>query len=208
MTLERREASIGAGSGRELRGLALPYDVEVSVAGMRERFEPGSASSTGEAVLNVHHREDRPLAREPGTLTFESRADGLYLSATLPETREADDALALVRAEVLTGLSVEFRAERERMVAGVRRISKATVAGVGLVARPAYKTTQVEARGAALASALIAAASGPEIDAAAISAGITVEQLRRALAAFGSAFPEPAIPAAARPEFSVPWWAS
>ena len=103
MTLERREASIGAGSGRELRGLALPYDVEVRVAGMRERFEPGSASSTGEAVLNVHHREDRPLAREPGTLTFESRADGLYLSATLPETREADDALALVRAEVLTG---------------------------------------------------------------------------------------------------------
>ena len=97
---------------------------------------------------------------------------------------------------------------RERMVAGVRRISKATVAGVGLVARPAYKTTKVEARGAALASALIAAASGPEIDAAAISAGITVEQLRRALAAFGSAFPEPAIPAAARPEFSVPWWAS
>ena len=104
MTWERREASIGAGSGRELRGLALPYGVETRVAGMRERFESGSARSTGEAVLNVHHREDRPLAREPGTLTFESRADGLYLSATLPETREADDALALVRAEVLTGL--------------------------------------------------------------------------------------------------------
>ena len=156
--------------------------------------------------MNVHHREDRPLAREPGTLTFESRADGLYLSATLPETREADDALALVRAGVLTGLSLEFRADQEKLVKGVRVIERATVAGVALVARAAYKTTQVEARGAALASALIAAASGPEIDAAAISAGITVEQLRRALAAFGSAFPEPAIPAAARPEFSVPWW--
>ena len=46
MIWERREASIGAGSsGRELRGLALPYGVETRVAGMRERFEPGSVQA-------------------------------------------------------------------------------------------------------------------------------------------------------------------
>ena len=71
-------------------------------------------------MFNVHHRDDRPIAREPGTLTFESRADGLYLRATSRHKAEADDALALVRAEVLTGLSVEFRADEEKMVAGVR----------------------------------------------------------------------------------------
>ena len=202
MSWERREALIGAAEGRELRGLALPYGVETLFAGVRERFEPGSASSTGEAVLNVHHREDRPLAREPGTLTFESRADGLYLRADLPATAESDDALALVRAGILTGLSLEFRADKEKMVAGVRVIERATVAGVALVARAAYKTTQVEARGAALAAALVASASGPEIEAAATSAGITVEQLRRALRAFGAVFPEPAVDRSA----AAPWW--
>ena len=170
---------------------------------MRERFEPGSASSTGEAVLNVHHREDRPLAREPGTLTFESRADGLYLRADLPATAESDDALALVRAGVLTGLSLEFRADQEKLVKGVRVIERATVAGVALVARPAYKTTQVEARGSMLASALVEAATGPEIDRAATAAGITSEQLRRALRAFGSVFPEPAVD---RSPAAAPWW--
>ena len=106
-----------------------------------------------------------------------------------------------MRAEVLTGLSVEFRADEEKMVAGVRVIERATVAGVALLTRPAYKTTHVEARGAAIASALIEASTGPEIEAAATSAGISAEQLRRALGAFGSE-PDPTT----RPNPSVPWW--
>ena len=53
-----------------------------------------------------------------------------------------------------------------------------------------------------LASALVEAATGPEIDRAATAAGITSEQLRRALRAFGSVFPEPAVDRSA----AAPWW--
>ena len=201
MTWERREGKVLAPEGRELRGLALPYGVETTVNGVRELFQSQAATSTGEAVLNVHHRADRPIAREPGTLTFESRADGLYLRADLPATAEADDALALVRAEVLNGFSVEFRADQEKMVKGCRVIERATVAGVALLTRAAYKSTYVEARGGALASALVEAATGPEIEAAATSAGISAGQLRSALAAFGSGLPEPE-----PTNFDVPWW--
>ena len=155
MKIERREAEIRAGEGRELVGLALPYAVETRIGAGRERFEPGAVRSTGEAVLNLHHRGDRPLAREPATLTLESRADGLHMRALLPETKEADDALALVRSGVLTGISVEFHSERETMRGGVRIISAATVSGLALVTRAAYPTTAIEARESGPAPVLV-----------------------------------------------------
>ena len=64
----------------------------------------------------------------------------------MPLTREADDALALVDAGVLTGLSVEFRASREVMQGGVRVIQAAVVRGVALVVRAAYPQTSLEVR--------------------------------------------------------------
>lgn len=190
--IERRAAELRAGDGRTLSGLALPYGTETTVAGQRERFEAGAARSTGEAVLNLHHRQDKPLAREPSTLRFESRTDGLHMTATLPETREADDALALARAGVLGGLSVEFRAERERQAGGVRVIEAATIGGVALVTRAAYPSTHVEARGAELAQAVGLLLQGPELQRAADAAGISESQLRRALQAFAAVIPEPA----------------
>ena len=189
--MERRATELRAGDGRTLSGLAVPYGVETTFGGQRERFEIGSAVSTREAVLNLHHRIDRPLAREPNTLRFESRADGLHMTATLPETAEANDALALVRAGVLSGLSVEFASVRERMADGVRVIEKAKIGGLAVVARAAYPTTRVEARGAELASAVDTLLSGPELTAAADAAGISDAQLRRALSAFLRVIPEP-----------------
>ena len=189
--MERRATELRAGDGRTLTGLALPYHVETVFGGQRERFEARAATSTGEAVLNLHHRVDRPLAREPGTLRFEARADGLHMTADLPETAEANDALALVRAGVLTGLSVEFRADRERMADGVRVIEAATVAGAALVARAAYPSTYVEARGAELSAAVGTLLQGPELVRAADMAGISETQLRRALQAFAAVIPEP-----------------
>lgn len=189
--MERRAAELRAGDGRTLSGLAVPYAVETKFAGRRERFEAGAAVSTGEAVLNLHHRIDRPLAREPGTLRFESRADGLHMTADLPETAEANDALALVRAGVLRGLSVEFRADVERMAGGVRVIEKAMIGGAALVARAAYPTTRVEARGAELSAAVGTLLQGPELVRAADAAGISEAQLRRALQAFAAVIPEP-----------------
>ena len=73
------------------------------------------------------------------------------MRATLPETREADDTLALVRAKVLRGLSVEFLAQRERVVAGVRVIERGTVYGLAVVDSGAYPDATVAARAADLA---------------------------------------------------------
>ena len=143
--LEYRTAEFRA-EGRKVRGLALPFEVETRVGAGLERFQRGSVSTTGEALLNLHHEQTRPLAREPLSLRFEARDDGLHLEADLPLTREADDALALVDAGVLTGLSVEFRASREVMQGGVRVIQAAVVRGVALVVRAAYPQTSLEVR--------------------------------------------------------------
>ena len=140
MKLERRFAELAEVEGRTLSGIALPFEIEARVGGMRERFSRGSVQSTGEAILNRQHQRGVPLAREPDTLTFEAREDGLYMRAVLPETQEADDTLALVKARVLRGLSVEFRAHKERRVEGVRVIDAATIHGLAVVDSRAYRT--------------------------------------------------------------------
>ena len=140
MKLERRYADLTEVEGRTLTGLALPFEVEARIGNMRERFTRGSVQSTGEAVLNRQHQREVPLAREPESLQFQIRDDGLWMLATLPETREADDVLALVKARVLRGLSVEFVAKRERNDGGVRVIEAATVYGLAVVDSGAYQT--------------------------------------------------------------------
>ena len=116
--MEYRFAPLTEVEGRTLTGLALPFEVETRIGTMRERFARGSVKSSGEAILNRQHMRGSPLAREPETLTFEVTDSGLLMRAVLPETREADDVLTLVRANVLRNLSVEFLAQRERVMGG------------------------------------------------------------------------------------------
>ena len=140
MKMERRYADLTDIEGRTLSGLALPFEVETRIGRTRERFSRGSVQSTGEAVLNRQHQRAVPLAREPETLTFEVRDNGLWMSARLPTTVEADDTLTLVKARVLRGLSVEFVAHSERNLAGVRVIDRATIYGLAIVDSGAYQT--------------------------------------------------------------------
>ena len=88
--------------------------------------------------------------REPaGGLELDADATALRFSAELPETRDADDALANVRAGIYRNVSIEFRALRARMVAGVREIQRAALVGVVVLPRGAYADTTVAVRGAA-----------------------------------------------------------
>ena len=74
-------------------------------------------------------------------------AEALTMTATLPNTRDADDTLELVRTGVLRGLSVEFKALAEHMEAGpVRVIDRARLGAVGVVDKPAYPESGIEAR--------------------------------------------------------------
>ena len=147
--LERRFADGVAVDGRTLSGVAMRYGSEGRTpTGRRERFAPGAFGdvSTADVVLNVHHERSRPIARTGETLTLTDDGEELRMSATPPNTRDAKDAIALVQAGVLRGLSVEFRSLRERVIGGVRVIERAKLVAIGLVDTPAYDASTVAAR--------------------------------------------------------------
>ena len=74
--------------------------------------------------------------------------EALTLRAELPRIPAADVALQGVRDGTRTGLSVEFRAVRERREpqTGTRVIEAASLAGVGIVERPSYGGSRIETR--------------------------------------------------------------
>ena len=149
MIIERRYAELRA-AGRVLQGRAIAYGDEATIApGVRERFEPGAFGNVAAAdvMLTTNHRRDRPLARTlGGGLVLADSAAALDVRAELPATRDADDALAMVRSGVLRGLSIEFEARRDRFVGGVRIVESARLSAVSVVDAPAYKLSKVEAR--------------------------------------------------------------
>ena len=155
MTTERRYIEIRQEGGRVLSGQAVVYgDVAHALPWGQERIEAGAFAPIGDVLLNDMHQRAVPLARTGGGgLVLVDTAEALEVRATLPPTRAADDVLALVKAGVLRGLSVEFRAVAERMEAGVRVIQRARLGGIGVVDTPAYPASEVEARMAALARA-------------------------------------------------------
>jgi len=148
-SVERRFAELRQGPGRTLEGVAVRYGDTATLPWGRERFEPGAFGDVAGAdvILNVQHDRTRPIARTGGAgLALVDTSERLAMRAELPVTREADDALALVRAGVLRGLSVEFRAVAERIEGGVRVIERAVLSAVGLVDTPVYPASEVEAR--------------------------------------------------------------
>ena len=130
------------GPGR-LVGTLLRYG-EVSPE-RRERFAPGALRwPAGGVVLREMHTRAAPILRvEP-----ELRGAELVIDAVLPDTARGRDAATSIRNGTLRGLSVEFRAERDRYLAdGVRLVESAVLVGCGLVDEPSYRGSTVEVRG-------------------------------------------------------------
>ena len=148
MKVETRACEIRFTPGRMVEGTALRYgDVAEIGGGLRERFEPGAFAPVGDVVLNSSHDRTTPLARTGGGgLEIMDGADALRIKATLPDTTAADDTLELVKARVLRGLSIEFKAIKERFEDGVRVVERALLSGVAVVDTPAYADSTVEAR--------------------------------------------------------------
>ena len=134
---------------RLLEGTALVYGDVARTRSGEETFEAGAFGNVSglDLLLNVQHNRQRPLARtDGGGLVLTDSPERLEISATLPATREADDALELVVTRVLRSLSIEFLATRE-VRQGIRRIIRAAhLGGIGLVDRGAYPQSTVEAR--------------------------------------------------------------
>ena len=136
--------------GRVLEGTAISYGDVARVGARAERFLPGAfGADVGglDVLLNVQHDRARPLARTGGGgLVLTDTAAALEVRADLPETRESTDALALIDAKILRGISLEFVALQERMEGTTRVIISARLAGLAVVDRPAYKSSVVAAR--------------------------------------------------------------
>ena len=145
--LEYRFAELRQTGARLIEGTAVRYgDIALNSFGQNERFSPRSLTFS-DVILNVQHDRGRPLARtEGGGLELSDSATELSVRAELPQTREADDALELIKMKILRGLSVEFRALDEILEGGIRVIKRAELSGIGLVDRPAYPQSGVSAR--------------------------------------------------------------
>ena len=128
-------------SGRTVSGTVLRYGDIADMGAFRETFLPGAFGDVSQldTTLNTMHRADRLVGRTGGGgVVFRDTPGALLMSATMPATRDGDDALELVRNGTLRGLSVEFRAIRDRFVGDLREIGRAVLDGIGLVDRAAY----------------------------------------------------------------------
>lgn len=146
MEFERRVAGLELrADGRRLSGTVLRYgDVSPS---HRERFEPGSLRLAESVHLDLYHDPERAVAWHPGGgLTLDNGRGALTMRAELPPIPAADRALDEIRAGWVNGLSVEFRAVKERRDAGLRVIESAELRGIGIVRSPSYGDSRVEAR--------------------------------------------------------------
>ena len=128
--------------GRTLTGAALNYGDVARLPFGREVFDsqPFGDVSALDVIANVQHDRRRPIARTGGGgLLLTDSPERLIVRADLPNTRDADDALELVKTGVLRGWSIEFNPERESQDGDLRRIHRAGLSGLGLVDRPAYR---------------------------------------------------------------------
>ena len=135
--------------GRRLTGTAVKYGDIARIGMVRERFLPGAFGdlSNADVMLNQQHERAFALARTGGGgLTLRDGDDSLEIEAELPETRRADEVIALVKHGVLRGLSIEFRALEEQRIDGVRVIVRASLRAVAVVDSGAYPASAVAAR--------------------------------------------------------------
>lgn len=150
--IERRycELRVADASGREITGTAVRYGDVARLPWGRERVQPGAFGegvARADVLLNLQHDRGQPLARTGGGgLTLTDSPEALTVRASLPATRLGDDTLALVRGNVLRGLSVEMRVTGERPEGGVRVVERAKLVGIGIVDRPAFPASEIEAR--------------------------------------------------------------
>ena len=111
----------------------------------KELFEAGALSwPDGGIVLNRQHSRKSPVMRILPAVV----GDRVVIDAALPDTTAGRDIAAEMRADppLFTGLSIEFRASRQRFENGVRKIAKAVLSAAAIVDSPSYSGSAVEVR--------------------------------------------------------------
>ena len=142
---------------REVTGTLLRYGDVAELPWGKERIEAGAFGDIGDAILNVMHRRDRPVARTrseegAGRLELIDSQEKLELKAVLSDTTDSRDAIQLIKDRVLRGLSIEFwaegwRYEKEADGGRIEVVTEAELFGAGIVDSPAYPQSTLDVRG-------------------------------------------------------------
>ena len=139
--IEIREDTTRQSPGR-LVGVVINYNEKAS--DRPEIFEDGALTWPAEGVvLNRRHVRGAPIMR----ITPEVRGSAVVVDQALPDTQAGRDTATEMRSGLFTGLSVEFKAIRQKYEGGLRKIQSATLAAVGLVDAGSYIGSRVELRG-------------------------------------------------------------
>ena len=109
----------------------------------REVFDALPEQPTeGVLIGRLHPATKAPVLRAQ----LEERDGALVLDVELPATQAARELAIEVRSGLLPMASIEFRALADRVVGGVRRISKSIVSAVALVPLGAFPGSVAEVR--------------------------------------------------------------
>lgn len=162
--IERREILTklnireNADNKREIYGKAIPFDSpSLPIDGdFIEYIAPDafdeSIESNAEIMLLYAHDWSAPLARRSaGRLTLEKREDGIYFSATPPDTTRTQDLLKDIEAGNVKGNSFGFTVKKDEWETDesgrtVRRILRGTLFEISAVVDPAYPDTTLAKR--------------------------------------------------------------
>ena len=107
-----------------------------------EVFEPGSLKWDGPLILNRMHTRASPIMR----VTPIVDGNEVKINEQIPDSTAGRDAAAEIRSGLLRGMSIEFKAVRQSIVGGVRRITAAVLSGAAIVDSPSYAGSSVEVR--------------------------------------------------------------
>ena len=140
MSIEVLEDEHRQGPGR-LVGKLMVYGQQAK--DRAEVFEIGSLTWPDDGVvINRQHTRTAPIMRcLPVVDGTEVRID-----AKIPDTTAGRDCAAEVRSGLFRGMSIEFRAVKQTIVGGVRRITAAVLSGAAIVDSPSYSAASVEVR--------------------------------------------------------------
>jgi len=118
----------GDSDGRTLYGLAVPYGVELDVSDWwddyTEVFQKGSFAKTIRdrshpvPLLVSHERRALPIG---ASVDLTEEDDGLHAAFHLAATAKADEVLALVAEDAISGLSIGFEPVSEERTKGTER---------------------------------------------------------------------------------------
>ena len=109
----------------------------------REVFDALPEQPTeGVLIGRLHPATKAPVMRAK----LEARDGALILDCEIPDTAAGRDLAIEVRNKTLPMASIEFRALADRVVGGVRRISKSIVSAVALVPLGAFPGSVAEVR--------------------------------------------------------------